>query len=138
VLQAAAGLGIDPGVLAEVLAGQRDTVASACLDIADSPFGSGRCQVSFLTCLRCPNALVTDRHLPGLLTVLDALQAALAAMPVQDWAVAHGLTWLSLTEVVLPRFTQQQQAAARAQVSGPSTTTLLELLDLLDGPREPR
>jgi hypothetical protein len=148
--EVAAGFGIDPGVLAEVLAGQRDTVAAACLDIADSPFGPGRCQVSFLTCLRCPNAMVTDRHLPGLLTVLDALQTRLATMTVADWTAAYGLTWLTLTEAVLPRFTAEQQATARAaltaagphaagpQAAGPRAVGLLELLELLDGPREPR
>jgi hypothetical protein len=138
----AAGLGVDPGVLAEALTGRRDTLATACLDIDHSPFspaqsGPGRCQVSFLTCLRCPNALVTDRHLPGLLAVRDALAAALATMTVADWTASHGATWLTLTEQVLPRFTPEQQAAARATTTaGPDPVA--GLLALLEGPKEPR
>jgi hypothetical protein len=138
----AAGLGVDPGVLAEALAGRRDTLATACLDIDHSPFnpgqsGPGRCQASFLTCLRCPNALVTDRHLPGLLAVTDALAAALVTMTVEDWTARHGVTWLTITEQVLPRFTPEQQAAARATTAaGPDPVT--GLLALLDGPKEPR
>jgi hypothetical protein len=129
---------IAPSVLAEVLAGRRDTLAAACLDIEGSPGGPGDGEESFLTCLRCPNALVTDRHLPGLLAVLDALQAALDTMTVPDWTAAHGLTWLSITEQVLPRFTAAQQAAARATAGTGEASLVASALVMLDGPKEPR
>jgi hypothetical protein len=135
----AAGLGVGTGVLADALAGQRDTLAAACLDIEHSPFGPGRCQESFLTCLRCPNALVTERHLPGLFTVLDTIQTALETMTVPDWTAAHGLTWLTITEQLMPRFTPAQQAAARATArTGGAGVLAPGLLGLLDGPKEPR
>jgi hypothetical protein len=135
----AAGLGVGTGVLADALAGRRDTLAAACLDIEHSPFGPGRCAASFHACLRCPNALVTEQHLPGLLTVMDALAAALETMTVPDWTAAHGLTWLTITEQLLPRFTPAQRATARATVAAAGTgVPVSALLGLLDGPKEPR
>jgi hypothetical protein len=135
----AAGLGVGTDVLVDALAGRRDTLAAACLDIEHPPFGPGRCEVSFLTCLRCRNALVTERHLPGLLMVMDALQAALVTMTVPDWTAAHGLTWLTITEQLLPRFTCAQQATARATAAAAGAgVPVSALLGLLDGPKEPR
>jgi len=129
---AASALATTTATLISAAGGQLDTLASACLDIDHSPFNPGRCAVSFLTCLRCPNALVTERHLPALLALADELQAALDHMGVDAWSAKYGITWLTLTRLILPRFTAaQQQAAAETK---PASLTL----DLLDGPKEPR
>jgi hypothetical protein len=71
---AAAALGTTPEKIRDAGTGALDTLVSSCLDIEHSPFsGGGPCQVSFLTCLRCPNALITERHLPMLLALADFL-----------------------------------------------------------------
>jgi hypothetical protein len=132
---AARELGTTTVKLEQALAGSLDTVIASCLDIDHSPFGDGRCGVSFLTCLRCPNALVLQRHLPALYTLLDQLQTQLDRMAVQDWCRTHGVTWLIITRLILPRFSPaQQEAAKRDKQVDPST----DLLSLLDGPKEPQ
>jgi hypothetical protein len=128
---AAAALGTTPEKIRNAGTGALDTLVSSCLDIEHSPFsGGGPCQVSFLTCLRCPNALITERHLPMLLALADFLQDELGRSAVGDWCAAYGVTWLILTRLVLPRFTpaQREAAAARKPPSPPFA--------LLDGPRE--
>ncbi|MBT3163099.1 hypothetical protein HTV80_08265 [Streptomyces sp. Vc74B-19] len=125
--------GTEPDVLKNAMAGELDTLASSCLSIDHSPFTkNGRCDVSFLTCLRCPNALIAERHLPALLAVVDALQAALETTSVDAWIEEHGRTWLMLTRLILPKFTDaQREKAAQSKPVFPG-------LDLLDGPKEPR
>ncbi|MFE1830173.1 hypothetical protein [Streptomyces yangpuensis] len=128
--QQAAVLGTTPEILRQALGGQLDTVVSSCLDIEHSPFNDGRCNVSFLTCLRCPNALITHHHLPALLTLVDELDRARQFMPIDAWVHDHGRTWLSLTRLVLPQFTDSERAeAAKAKPASLG-------VDLLDGPKE--
>ncbi|MGW7278196.1 hypothetical protein ACWGIV_07780 [Streptomyces sp. NPDC054844] len=123
-------LGITPQALTEALDGKRDTLANSCLDIEHGPFDEGRCGVSFLTCLRCPNALITRHHLPALLALVDELEHARQQMPLDAWVTEHGRTWLALTRLILPKFTDAQRAQA-------ATSKPPELvLDLLDGPKE--
>ncbi|MFI1852904.1 hypothetical protein [Streptomyces sp. NPDC020480] len=126
----AAAHGTTPETLNQALGGKLDTLASACLDIHHGPFTDGRCDVSFLTCLRCPNALITDRHLPNLLAVLDALNTARDAMNIDAWVREHGQTWLIITRLVLPQFT-----AAQIEAAANNKPEALDL-DLLDGPKE--
>ena len=119
-----------PETLGKALDGELDTVAASCLDIDHSPFSSGRCDVSFLTCLRCPNALITARHLPMLLALLDALTQARESMDIDAWVREHGRTWLIITRLILPQFTEaQREEAAKAK---PDSLDL----DLLHGPKE--
>jgi hypothetical protein len=127
----AAQLGVDPEVARQALAGELDTLVAACLDIDDSPFNDGRCQASFLTCLRCRNALATHRHLPGLLALLEQLDFERQTTDAEVWWARHGPTWLAITEDVLPKFTPAELEAARK-----AATPTVSLLDLLHGPRE--
>jgi hypothetical protein len=131
---AARELGTTPARLGQALAGALDTLATSCLDIDHSPFGSGRCTASFLMCLHCPNALVLERHLPMLYALLDRLQEALGQMTVPDWCRAHGVTWLIITRLILPEFSMAQREAA---MRGKPAADLAGLLYLLPGPREP-
>ncbi|WP_405844549.1 hypothetical protein [Streptomyces sp. NBC_01518] len=125
--------GTEPDVLKNAMAGELDTLASSCLDINHSPFAkNGQCDVSFLTCLRCPNALIAERHLPALLAVVDTLQTALETTSVDAWIEEHGRTWLMLTRLILPKFTDAQRDKAA------QSRPVFLGLDLLDGPKEPR
>lgn len=127
----AARSGVAADVIKQAEAGELDTLVSSCLDIDHSPLTGERCTASFLTCLRCPNALVLERHLPMLLALVDSLQVDLDRRDVGDWARDHGQTWSIITRGILPRFSAGQLDAARR------TKAAQLALDLLDGPKEP-
>jgi hypothetical protein len=127
---AAAALGITPEKVKSAAVGELDTLVSSCLDIQHHPQTGGPCRDSFLTCLRCPNALVAERHLPMLYALLDLLQVELDRLGVDDWCGRHGVTWLIITRLIMPRFTAaQREAALKAK---PDSLPL----DLLEGPKE--
>ncbi|WFB85608.1 MULTISPECIES: hypothetical protein [Streptomyces] len=129
---AAAALGTTADKLTSAVAGELDTLATSCLDFEHSPQSAGGpCDVSFLTCLRCPNALVAERHLPKLFALLNCLQDELDARSVDDWIGSHGITWLIITRLILPKFTPAQQERARQKA--PDALPM----ELLDGLREP-
>ncbi|MDX3525977.1 hypothetical protein P1P75_05890 [Streptomyces sp. ID05-39B] len=130
--QSAAVLGTTEETLHQALDGQLDTVASSCLDIEHSPFTDGRCDVSFLTCLRCPNALITEDHLPALLALVDTLDTARQSMDMDAWVSEHGRTWLALTRLILPRFTDAERDQAAQAKPAPQDLGL----DLLDVPKD--
>jgi hypothetical protein len=109
---AAAALGTTPEKVKSAAAGELDTLVSSCLDIQHHPHTGGPCSDSFLTCLRCPNALVAERHLPMLYGLLDLLQQELDRLGVDDWCGRHGVTWLIITRLIMPRFTTAQRDAA--------------------------
>jgi hypothetical protein len=126
----AAALGTTPEKVKRAAAGELDTLVSSCLDIQHHPQTGGPCRDSFLTCLRCANALVAERHLPMLYALLDLLQDELDRLCVNDWCGKHGVTWLIITRLILPRFTDaQRNAALKAK---PDALPL----DLLEGPKE--
>jgi hypothetical protein len=127
---AAAALGTTPEKVKRAAAGELDTLVSSCLDIQHHPQTGGPCRDSFLTCLRCPNALVAERHLPMLLALLDLLQQELDRLGVDDWCGRHGVTWLIITRLIMPRFTAAQRAAAVEAKPGSLP------VDLLEGPKE--
>jgi hypothetical protein len=127
----AAQLGVEPETARQALAGELDTLVAACLNIDDSPFNEGRCQASFLTCLRCRNALATHRHLPGMLALLEQLDFERQTTDAELWWARHGPTWLTITEGVLPKFTPAEIERAKA-----AATPTVSLLELLHGPRE--
>jgi hypothetical protein len=56
-------------------------------------------------------------------------------MCVLDWCRLHGVTWLIITRLILPRFSLAQRQLAQA--AKPDVAPA-DLLDLLDGPREQR
>ncbi|MGW7522668.1 hypothetical protein [Streptomyces sp. NPDC054783] len=115
-------------VRGQAAAGELDTLACACTDIEHGPDG-GRCRQSFLTCFRCPNSLVMERHLPALLALAEALREDLQRRDAEQWTARYGATWQILTRDILPRFSPAQRTAA--QQAQPHL-----MLDLLDGPKE--
>jgi hypothetical protein len=127
---AAAALGATVAQVKSAAAGELDTLVSSCLDIHHHPRTGGPCSDSFLTCLRCTNALVAERHLPMLYALLDLLQDQLDRLGVDDWCGRYGVTWLIITRLILPRFTAAQRAAAVK--AKPHSLPL----DLLEGPKE--
>jgi hypothetical protein len=90
----AARAGIPVATARRVAAGQADTATGGCVDFEHSPFTpSGPCAVSFLLCFACPNALATDRHLPRIVYLHDAMTGLRSALDPAvwraDWAAHH-------------------------------------------------
>jgi hypothetical protein len=66
-----------------------------------------------------------------LLALLDYLQRELDATTVDAWCRRHGITWLTIARLILPRFTEAQRThAARTK---PDQLAL----GILEGPKEP-
>jgi hypothetical protein len=127
----AGALGITAWQLQQADSGELDTLASSCLDIDRHPATGQPCRASFISCLDCPNALVTERHLPMLLALADQLERWLQQMGADEWRRRHGRAWLIITRVILPRFTPAQIRDAEAVK--PASLPI----DLLGPPREP-
>jgi hypothetical protein len=84
----AARAGIPVATARQVTAGQVDTATGACVDFAHSPFTpSGPCAVSFLFCFACPNALATDRHLPRIVYLHEAMTGLRSALDPAVWRI---------------------------------------------------
>ncbi|WP_392756806.1 hypothetical protein [Streptomyces sp. LN590] len=78
--------GMPMDVAERVTRGELDTAVAACEDIDHSPLSGGAlCQVSFLLCFACPNALATARHLPRIVYLFQAMEAARSAVPAAVW-----------------------------------------------------
>lgn len=65
-----------------------------------------------------------------LLALLDYLQAELDTTDVGAWCRRHGITWLIITRLIVPKFTDAQKT--RAAAAKPARLSL----DLLHGPQE--
>ncbi|MFJ2745847.1 hypothetical protein ACIO3O_40020 [Streptomyces sp. NPDC087440] len=88
VEQAAAQMGLDPKVLARMLAGELDTVLAACTDNQNGPYTppGEPCRASFLLCLDCECARALPRHLPVQVVVHDRLADRREQMDTLRWA----------------------------------------------------
>lgn len=75
-----------------------------------SAFANGRCY-------RCPNAIITVEHLPGVLRIADMLDPARYGRP-EEWERAWGATYRFLHEQVLPAFDDADIAAAAERTDG--------------------
>jgi hypothetical protein len=107
--------GVDVDALIE---GRLDGPLAACRDPEDPPddvpgpvcsaFANGRCYT-------CPNAIITGRHLPGVLRLIDLLDPDRFGRP-DRWAATWKPVYDYLAEVVIPQFTDEALAAARPAV----------------------
>jgi hypothetical protein len=119
----------DPGVLAaqagiplatarRVAAGRLDTAAAACIDFEHSPFTpSGPCTVSFLLCFACPNALATDRHLPRIVYLHDAMTGLRSAVDPAVWLVDWAGHYSRVTDLLHSHTSTAERPALRGRVS---------------------
>ncbi|MFP5319217.1 MAG: hypothetical protein ACLGI2_13125 [Acidimicrobiia bacterium] len=109
-------LGVPPAEVRAFLGGEQDVWLASCRDFFDSPFGTpgAPCPTPFWSCLSCPNAVLTTRKLPALLSFLAHVVDARRRMPAEQWAATYGEAHRQLVEDVLPRFPPAVVAAARA------------------------
>lgn len=72
-------------VAPEVADGSLDTATAACRNIDLHPLTGEPCTDSFFACLRCRNAVATERHLPRLALLHKALEDRRTTMSEGGW-----------------------------------------------------
>lgn len=128
-------LGTSTDQLRFLLQGRLDTVATACVDHANSPYGSagGSCSASFLLCLGCPNARSEPRHIPIQAAMLASIDSRRFEMTDDEWAGRFSTAHHQLNDLLSRQ--RANQSATTPSVSSQEQ----ELIDLvLDGGLELR
>ncbi len=114
----AARAGIPVNTARRVAAGQADTATGACVDFEHSPFTpAGPCAVSFLLCFACPNALATDRHLPRIVYLHDAMTALRSAVDPAVWRVDWAAHHARVTDLLDTHTSEAERPVLRGRVS---------------------
>jgi len=102
----------------ELVAGQQDTVAGACVDFEHSPFTpSGPCSASFLLCFACPNALAMPRHLPRIIYLHEALTALQSAVSPAAWATDWAAHHARVNDLLAAHTTEAERHALRGDLA---------------------
>lgn len=99
-----------------LLTGGLDGPLAACRDPLDSPHattGSPCPSYANGQCFSCPNAIITSRHLPAVLRIINILRPERFGR-IDAWQALWGPTYKFLTEVVLPQFPPEAIDAAQA------------------------
>lgn len=106
----------DPAAL---LGGEKDVWLASCAGFYASPHGppGAPCPLPFWGCLECPNAVITARKLPAILSFLDFIEDQRRALPAGDWAVKFGRAHARITTDVLPAFGSGVVAEARQRLA---------------------
>ena len=114
-----------------LLDGDHDTALVACPDMYQSPFGEPgqRCPVvSYRSCLGCPCAIMTERHLPGVVTYRDELVATTGHLTDEEWQEGYATTFEQVVDAV-SQWTPEEVAEARASATVADVTAARALLD---------
>ena len=120
-------VGTNPSEDASVAAeGQTDTAWTACVDHEHHPVSGKPCRASFLDCFHCGNCLVSAKHLPRLLALLDALSVRRQQLSEHDWWQRYGPAWAAIRHDILARFTPAEIDLAAA---AKPTDALLDLVE---------
>lgn len=108
--------GLDDDTARALLNGDLDGPQAGCRDPLHSPFEAegAACTKSMTgTCFGCPNALITQHHLPAALAIQELADPDRAADPhvwLAHWKPIHEM----ITNVILPAFSDEDIEAARA------------------------
>ena len=111
--------GLAPGLLAEMIDGQHDTVLAACTGhqaASGTTGGQQPCTASFLACLDCPNARALPRHLPVQIAMADRIAGLAAHLDPQLWRARYQPR-LGQLQQILSRHTAAEQARAREAIT---------------------
>lgn len=114
-----------PGDVAGLLDGNQDVWLASCAGFHASPFGEpgSPCPQPFWGCLDCPNAVITARKLPAILAFQTFIENERAGLTVQDWRAKFGQAHARITGQILPAFSDNVIATARAMIE-PATLYL--------------
>lgn len=102
----------------QLVNGELDGPHTACRDPLDSPYQKPGeiCRLSTTgTCFGCPNALITQDHLPAALLIAEIADPARSA-DLRVWVERWKHIYEILTQIVLPAFPDSVVDAARAKI----------------------
>lgn len=112
---AAEVLGAPAEVAEEVVAGERDLWLASCTDIYNSPWDpAGQACSRPYACLECGNAVVTVSRLPAILLFLEHMLRQRRGMDLREWESIFGRAYRRIVQQVLPAFTDDDKAQAKA------------------------
>lgn len=97
-----------------------------CSDHDHHPLTGRKCSASFLDCFNCGNCVITDDHLPGLLSLLDALELRRTRMSDDAWWAQYGSSWAAIRFEVLPKFSEAEVQRADQAKPGDSLLDIVE------------
>ncbi|MCS6559093.1 hypothetical protein NYQ31_11850 [Curtobacterium flaccumfaciens] len=110
-------------------ADEPDPVSTAfltCRNILGNPEQEGvECSADFLTCFRCPNAVVADENIPTILRLAEELAAAFERLPFDVWVHRYGQAWIAIHDDILPSRSAEDLATAAAAMPASTPLTLL-------------
>ena len=99
----------------------------ACRNVSESPHDDGNaCTQTALICFRCSNAVVGEKHLPGILRLRSELLERYDELEYQSWVAAYGNAWSSIQNEILPRFTTEELEQAEYRPDGSMALRYLE------------
>ncbi|MEA5456794.1 hypothetical protein SPF06_18885 [Sinomonas sp. JGH33] len=117
----------DPGPVAQrlgttverlklMLEGRLDTVAAACMDHTNSPYGRAGtpCTASFLLCLGCPNARSEPRHIPTQAVMLQSITRRRTEFSPSEWEARYATAHEQLTDLLDRQHADPEAAAKKA------------------------
>ncbi|MFC0804685.1 MULTISPECIES: hypothetical protein [Sinorhizobium] len=110
---AAAPAGSDP---ISLLDGEQDIWLASCGGFFSSPHGEpgSPCSLPFWGCLECPNAVITARKLPAILSFLGFLEDQRRSLSANHWAMKFAAAHARITRQILPAFSAVTVAEARS------------------------
>ena len=133
----AATLNVPVHTLKLLLAGRLDTPTAACVDFFGSPFAgeAGQpCPASFFACFACGNAVITPRHLPRLVVLLDALDDIATVVTSSRWDRDFADHYARLRTVLTTNATTAEIVQARGAARDEDREMIRRLLNRrLDG-----
>ncbi len=124
---APASLSVEPEQIETLLAGEQDVWVAGCANFYASPFGKLglACPVPVWGCLECPNAVITSRHLPTILSFLNRMLAERERLEEQTWAAQFGRPYARIVQQILPAFPSEVVLSARAMLEGTTEVAAL-------------
>jgi hypothetical protein len=127
---AAAEAGLDVQTLKQLMAGEQDTVLTACTDHMASPHAEPGepCTASFLACLSCVNARALPYQLPVQIAAADQITRLRGHLPAALWQARYEPGLRQLNDI-LGSYSPAERARARNQLTEPQARLLDELLD---------
>ncbi|MDO2387028.1 hypothetical protein QRB41_27320 [Mycobacterium avium subsp. hominissuis] len=114
-----------------------DTAVCGCADYHSSPFTDPgqACTASFLLCFACPNAVAERRHLPRLVTLLDALERMRSAVDADAWQNDWMPHWARLSTLLRDNTTADERDHARQTATDHDRELVAALIERrLDAP----
>lgn len=107
------------GDVGELLDGSQDVWLASCSSFYASPFGAAGapCPTPFWGCLECTNAVITARKLPAILAFLTFVEEQRGGLSAGDWAAKFGRAHARITAHILPAFSDEVVADARATLA---------------------